>query len=131
MPGFNGFPCAHVLFIDSAQNIMLTGITLPYLVFVKWCKNLPADAQIIRHKLEILPSRPFKILKKTVKFDFQNLGRYLLDLDTICSDGCYIGVGYIILNVNFSSWPDKTLLTFKQTIDWDDGDCNFRQIYIQ
>ncbi|EIE79764.1 hypothetical protein RO3G_04469 [Rhizopus delemar RA 99-880] len=56
---------------------MLTGITLPYLVFVKWCKNLPADAQIIRHKLEILPSRPFKILKKTVKFDFQNLGSHV------------------------------------------------------
>ncbi len=71
MPGFNGFPCAHVLFIGSAQNIILMSITLPGLAFVKWCKILLADAQIVCHKLEILPFRPFKILKKTAKFDFQ------------------------------------------------------------
>jgi hypothetical protein len=112
------------------KNSILAGITLPDNTFVKGYKSLPAEAQIVRLKLERLPFKPVSILTKEMDHRLSKFGN-VLDLGIIRSDGCLTGLGYVTLDINPAANKGKHLQALQRIIQWDDGDGEIRQIYLQ
>ncbi|KAG1143256.1 hypothetical protein G6F37_007038 [Rhizopus arrhizus] len=112
---------------DFNLNDAELGITLPDNAFVKGYKSLPAEAQIVRLKLERLPFKPVSILTKEMEHRLSNFGN-VLDLGIIRSDGRLTGVVYVTLDINPAANKGNHLRALQRIIQWDD---EIRQVYIQ
>ncbi|KAG1136454.1 hypothetical protein G6F37_012002 [Rhizopus arrhizus] len=116
---------------SRGRNTLLNeGITLDDGTAVKGYPSLPAEAQITRLKLERLPLQPVRKLTKAMEARLSCFGK-VLDLGLIRSRGCNVGIGYATLDIDPKASPERVLEKLHRVIDWDEGDGDFREVFLQ
>ncbi|KAI8088077.1 uncharacterized protein B0P05DRAFT_464631, partial [Gilbertella persicaria] len=112
------------------KAILNTDIRLEDGTFVKGFPSLPADAKIVRLKLDRLPLKAPQRLRKDMENCLSEYGR-VLDLGINRSHGCFTGQGYATLNLTQANANDPPFESLQRVIPWMYDDGEIHQVLLQ
>lgn len=102
------------------RQLCNTRLQLDDQTIIKGYNSLPSDAQIARVRVERLPLIHPDKLKEQMERRFAAFGK-VLDVGFVTDRKCFVGQGYVILNLNPPNPGEIVFDKLSRVIDWDDG----------